>query len=240
MSTHRDAVDDSIEDDARTADTSGPSRGRWLKPAVFGVLVVAAVAVALTVDIPDAASVRDRVDAAGVWGVLLFVLVYAALSLTPFPASALTIAAGLLFGFVSGVLVVVVSATLGAWIGFGIARWLGRESVSRRISGRGAALDRMLTSRGLPAVIVVRLIPVFPFALVNYAAGLSGVRQRHYVIGTVVGILPATAGYTALGAYGTSPLSWPFLAAVAAVVVVTVVSSLVARRMRRSDPGIDD
>lgn len=239
METHRDAVDDGVEGDGRSADAGTSSRRRWLKPALFGILVVAAVVVALTVDIPDAASVRDRVDAAGVWGILLFVLVYAALALTPFPASALTIAAGLLFGFVPGALVVIVSATLGAWIGFGIARWLGREAVSRRITGRAAGLDRMLTDRGLPAVMVVRLIPL-PFAVVNYAAGLTGVRQWHYVVGTAVGIIPATAGYTALGAYGTSPLSWPFLLAVAAVVVVTVVSTLVARRMQRSHAEVVD
>ena len=84
-------------------------------------------------------------------------------------------------------------------------------------------------------------MPLFPFMAVNYAAGLSAVRQRDYLLGTAVGIVPATVGYTALGAYGTSPLSWPFAAAVLAVAVLTLGAGYAARRLRnrsgvRGDP----
>lgn len=229
----------------RTADAdhavSETSRRTYrLKAGILVALVVAAIVVAFTVDIPDAQPLRDRVENAGVWGVVIFVLVYAALALTPFPASALTVASGLLFGLVTGVIVVAVAATLGAWIAFLIARWLGRDGVSRLDWKRVASIDSMLARRGLAAVLIVRLIPLFPFALVNYAAGLSAVRQRDYVIGTGIGILPATIGYAALGAYGTSPLSWPFLVAVAAVIAIAVVSGYVAKRMRGTEDPVAD
>lgn len=215
-----------------------------LKVVVLVVLVVvvaAGVVVAATVEIPDPASVRDRVAAAGMWGVLVFVLLYAALTVTPFPASALTVASGLLFGLVTGALLVIVAATLGAWIAYWLARSLGRGSVARIEWSKIRALNAVLERRGLSSVLVVRLIPLFPFGLVNYAAGLSSVRQRDYLIGTAVGIVPGVIGYTALGAYGTSPLSWPFAAAVAAVMLVSGASGYLARRLglTRAAPDTD-
>lgn len=210
-----------------------------LKAAVLVLLVVASVVLVLTTDLPDPGPLRDRVAAAGPWGVLAFVLVYAAVTLTPFPASALTIASGLLFGLAAGAALVVFAATLGAWLGFLLARWLGRDGVSRISWARITSLDAMLQRRGLIAVLIVRLVPLFPFMAVNYAAGLSSVRQRDYLLGTVVAIIPATVGYTALGAYGTSPLSWPFAAAVLAVVVLTLVAGYAARRLKKSGT-VDD
>lgn len=202
-----------------------------IKLALLAAIVLAGVVVAVTVDIPDPEPLRDRISAAGAWGVIAFIFVYAALTLTPLPASALTVASGLLFGLVTGALVVVVAATLGAWIAYWLARTLGRSGVARIEWSRVRALNAVLERRGLISVLIVRLIPLFPFGLVNYAAGLSSVRQRDYVLGTVVGIIPATVGYTALGAYGTSPLSWPFAAAVLGVVILTVGTAYVARRL---------
>ena len=217
---------------------------RW-KAALLVAIVVAMVVVAVTVDIPDPQPLRDRVDGAGTWGLLVFVLVYIAVSLTPFPASALTIASGLLFGLIEGATVVMVGATIGAWLGFRLARWLGRDGVARLGWERIASIDAILQRRGLIAMVIIRLIP-FPFAVVNYAAGLSAIRGRDYLVGTVVGILPSAIGYTAVGAYGTSPPSWPFVSALAAVIVITLVSGYAARRLRHGGhaddqvPTVDD
>ncbi|MCH9668180.1 MAG: TVP38/TMEM64 family protein [Proteobacteria bacterium] len=202
-----------------------------VKAAILALLIGAGIVLAITVDLPDPAALRDRVAAAGTWGMLAFILLYAALTLTPFPASALTIASGLLFGLAIGASVVVFAATLGAWLAFLLARSLGRDGVSRIRWARFASVDAMLERRGLVSVLIVRLVPLFPFMAVNYAAGLSAVRQRDYLLGTAVGIVPATVGYTALGAYGTSPLSWPFAIAVLAVVVITVTAAYAARRI---------
>ena len=131
------------------------------------IVVVALVIVARTVDLPDPEAIRDSVSSAGAWGVLLFVLLYAVLSSTPFPASTLTIASGLLFGLVYGATIVVVSATLGAWIAYWFARSVGRGSMERTRWSRVQRLNAMLERRGFMSVLIVRLIPVFPFALVS-------------------------------------------------------------------------
>lgn len=206
-------------------------RGTTLKLLGAAVVVVALVIVLGTVDLPDPSYIRDRVASAGPWGIALFVVLYAILSATPFPASTLTIASGLLFGLAVGATVVVFAATMGAYLGYWGARALGRGQVARTEWDRLRRLDAMLGRRGLLSVLLVRLVPL-PFSLVNYAAGVSAVGQRDYVVGTMIGIVPATVAYTALGAYGTSPLSWPFAIALLAVLAIAAGSALLARRLR--------
>ncbi|WP_230592586.1 MULTISPECIES: TVP38/TMEM64 family protein [Nocardiaceae] len=205
-------------------------RGTTLKLVAAAVVVIALVIVLGTVDLPDPAFIRDRVASAGPWGIALFVVLYAVLSATPFPASTLTIASGLLFGLAVGATVVVFAATMGAYLGYWGARALGRGQVARTEWDRLRRLDAMLGRRGLLSVLLVRLVPL-PFSLVNYAAGVSAVGQRDYVVGTMIGIVPATVAYTALGAYGTSPLSWPFAIALLAVLAIAAGSALLARRL---------
>ncbi|MDI9893154.1 VTT domain-containing protein [Rhodococcus sp. IEGM 1381] len=205
-------------------------RGTTLKLLAAAVVVIAVVIVLGTVDLPDPAFIRDRVASAGPWGIALFVVLYAVLSATPFPASTLTIASGLLFGLAVGATVVVFAATMGAYLGYWGARALGRGQVARTEWDRLRRLDAMLGRRGLLSVLLVRLVPL-PFSLVNYAAGVSAVGQRDYVVGTMIGIVPATVAYTALGAYGTSPLSWPFAIALLAVLAIAAGSALLARRL---------
>ena len=104
-------------------------RGTTLKLLGAAVVVVALVIVLGTVDLPDPSYIRDRVASAGPWGIALFVVLYAILSATPFPASTLTIASGLLFGLAVGATVVVFAATMGAYLGYWGARALGRDFV---------------------------------------------------------------------------------------------------------------
>ncbi|MEK8069676.1 TVP38/TMEM64 family protein [Rhodococcoides navarretei] len=205
-------------------------RGTTLKLLAAAVVVIALMVVLGTVDLPDPSFIRDRVASAGPWGIALFVVLYAVLSATPFPASTLTIASGLLFGLAVGAAVVVFAATMGAYLGYWGARALGRGQVARTEWDRLRRLDAMLGRRGLLSVLLVRLVPL-PFSLVNYAAGVSAVGQRDYVVGTMIGIVPATVAYTALGAYGTSPLSWPFAIALLAVLAIAAGSALLARRL---------
>lgn len=205
----------------------------------FGILLalIAAGSVAVVVvGVPDADTLRANFANTGPLGVLAFVGLYAVLSLTPFPASALTIAAGISFGLLRGVLVVDVAATLGAVAAFYLGRMLGRDAVRGVAAGRLDALDALLSRRGLPSVILVRLIPLFPFTAVNYASGLTAVRVRDYVLGTALGMLPVTSAYVAVGAYGSKPGSLSFIGAVVSLIVLTAVGIVIARRRHRGGP----
>lgn len=198
-------------------------------------LLAAAVTVAAVVDLPTAVQLRDLVAAAGPGAPLLFVLLYALVTLAPVPKNVLSAAAGLLFGLFWGIGLVLVAALLGATVAFGLGRLLGREAVERLTrtgTGTVARVDALLARRGLPAVVAVRLVPLVPFTAVNYAAGLTGLRVRDYLLGTAVGIVPGTVAFVTLGSYGTRPGSWPFLAAAAGLLLLTAAGTVLARRRR--------
>lgn len=208
-----------------------------VRAAGLGVLVVAAVVVAVVVGVPDVAALRAGLAEAGPAAPVLFVLLYAAASLAPVPKNVLSVLGGLLFGLGTGVVLVLAGALLGAGAAFGLGRALGRAAVER-FTGTGVArVDALLRRRGLLAVLGLRLVPLVPFTALNYAAGLTAVRVRDYALGTVLGMLPGTLAFVALGAYGTSPGSWPFVLAVLALAGLVAGGAAVAHRARRRGGG---
>ena len=119
--------------------------------------------------------VSHQVASFGIWAPLVFALFYALAETALFPGSVLTASAGVLFGIPLGAATVLVGATAGAALSFGLGRWLGRPAVARFAgTGRLARLDAFLARRGFWSVLVLRLVPLFPFALVNYGAGVAG------------------------------------------------------------------
>lgn len=204
----------------------------WWRPALLVALVLAAVAVALTVGVPPLPEIRAAVAGAGWAGPVLFALIYAGLSLTPVPATVLSVAAGVLFGWGVGVPVVMAGAFTGAAVGFLLARHLGRGALDGVGGERLARLDALLRSRGLLAVLVVRMLPILPFAVINMACGLSALRTRDYLVGSFLGMLPAVTAFVGIGAYGSEPGSLPFLVSAGGLAVLVVGGAVVARRRR--------
>lgn len=210
-------------------------RGRraWLKFALLALLLVAVVLLEQFTDWAAVDQLRLRVEEAGALGALVFVGGYAALCLLPAPKAVLTVLGGLLYGLWLGTLLSWVAALMGAAAAFGLGRALGREAVNRLIRGRLERVDRILSSHGFGAVVGVRLVPVLPFTVINYAAGLTGVRFIHYILGTAVGMVPGSLAYAALGAWGTDPFG--LFAALAALVVLALIGGLVTRRLLGND-----
>lgn len=216
------------------------NRAARVKVGALTLFLLGAAALTLVLGTPDIAAVRERVDAAGPWGPVLFFALYSGLALIPCPKAVLTAAGGALFGLWAGAGLSLAGALVGATASFGIGRVLGRDAVDRLIRGRLARVDALLADHGLSAVLVVRLVPLVPFIAVNYAAGLSGVRFRHYVLGSAVGMVPGSLAYAAVGAYGASP--WGLAAAGSALVVLVVGGSWWARRLdpRRANRSTED
>lgn len=205
------------------------TRAALVKAGALALIVLGAVGLALILGTPDIAAMRSRIDAAGPWGPILFFAPYAGLALIPCPKALLTAAGGALFGLWARAGLSLAAALVGAIVSFGAGRLLGREAVDRLIRGRLARVDVLLADHGLSAVLIVRLIPLVPFIAINYASGLSGVRFRHYVLGSAVGMVPGSLAYAALGAYGTNP--WGLAAAGSALVVLVASGSWWARRL---------
>jgi uncharacterized membrane protein YdjX (TVP38/TMEM64 family) len=140
------------------------------------------------------------VNGLGVWGPIVFILGYAAAAVAFVPGSLLTLAAGAIFGLGAGVIYVFIAATLGASAAFLVSRYLARRAVERRLAGnpRFAAIDRAVGAQGRKIVFLLRLSPVFPFNLLNYALGLTNVRFLDYFMASV-GMLPGTLLYVYYG-----------------------------------------
>jgi uncharacterized membrane protein YdjX (TVP38/TMEM64 family) len=136
----------------------------------------------------------------GPWAPAAFIAGYAVAVVAFVPALPLTLAGGALFGLSAGALYVFVAASAGACASFLIARYAARAALERRIAGnpRFAVVDRAIGERGLRIALLLRLSPVFPFSLLNYALGLTRVRFAHYAL-ACLGMLPATAAYVYLG-----------------------------------------
>ena len=141
-----------------------------------------------------------RVNALGSWGPVVFVAGYALAVVAFVPGSLLTLTAGALFGLAKGTALVLVAATLGACAAFLVARYLARGAIERRLAGhpRFAAIDRAVGTEGRKIVFLLRLSPLFPFTLLNYALGVTRVRFVDYVVASA-GMLPGTLLYVYYG-----------------------------------------
>ena len=169
----------------------------------------------------------------GVLAPLVFGLIYIAATIFALPGSVLTIGGGLLFGAWWGTLINWLSASLGATISFLLARYLGREAVTKILKGKGTlqGLDDKIGKNGFYSVLLLRLVPLFPFNGLNFGLGLTKVSFRDYTLATLLGMLPGTFVYTSLGSTGrhlsfSDPSTWLQIQVWGPFVLVIVLSLL--------------
>ena len=143
----------------------------------------------------------DWVAGLGKWGPFIFIAIYIVACILFIPAFILTMGAGVLFGVVKGSVIVSVAATLGASCAFLAGRYFAREWVAKKIEGNPnfKAIDEAVAREGWKIVGLVRLSPVFPFNLLNYAFGLTKVSLRDYFLASWIGMIPGTVMYVYIG-----------------------------------------
>jgi uncharacterized membrane protein YdjX (TVP38/TMEM64 family) len=140
------------------------------------------------------------IDSLGAVGALAFIGLYIIATIAFLPGSILTLGAGVVFGVVWGSVYVFIGATLGATAAFLVGRYLARSWVANKIASntKFAAIDQAVGREGLKIVLLTRLSPIFPFNLLNYALGITGVSLKDYFIGSV-GMIPGTIMYVYIG-----------------------------------------
>lgn len=215
------------------------ARAPWWRPVLLIAAVLAIIIVAHLLGVKERlGSLREWIASLGAWGPLAFVLIYIAAVVTALPGAVLTLAAGAMFGVVYGVMLVSIASTAGASLAFLISRYIAREAVARWLghSEKFRELDRLSRERGAVIVALTRLVPLFPFNLLNYGFGLTAVPFRTYVFWSWLCMLPGTVLYVAgadaiASALRTGRLPWGVLAALALAVVALAI--LVPRARRR-------
>jgi uncharacterized membrane protein YdjX (TVP38/TMEM64 family) len=187
----------------------------------------------------------EWIQGLGAGGAIAFIALYVVATLAFFPGFILTLGAGVVFGLVQGTIYVFLGASLGAMAAFGVGRYLARDWVAQKISKnpKFKAIDVAIGQEGLKIVLLTRLSPVFPFTLLNYALGITGVSLRDYILG-FMGMIPGTVLYVYLGslagnvaALGSSSqptdlgIQWAFrIIGFGATVAVTLYVTRVARK----------
>jgi uncharacterized membrane protein YdjX (TVP38/TMEM64 family) len=126
---------------------------------------------------------------------LIYVAVYIVGTVLLLPGTVLSFAGAVLFGAYEGTLYTWMGATVGATLAYLMARVLGRDFVDKLFGGRFGAFDQRIREHGFTGLLIVRLLPIFPFNAVNFGCGLTGVRFRDYVLATAIGIVPGTFVY---------------------------------------------
>ncbi len=207
------------------------TRAGWIKLAVIilalGILFYVARAFGVATHI---AALQEFVKAQGVYGPIIFVGLYVLTTVLALPGSALTIMAGALFGSVVGTGVVITGATLGATLCFLIARYFARDSILNLLSKneKFQKLENLTEKNGYIIVAITRLVPLFPFNLLNYGFGLTKVPFKEYVLWSALCMLPGTILYV-VGADAVSTavrdgsIPWVLVLIVALIVAILAV-----------------
>ncbi len=211
---------------------------KWIK-AVILITAVVIMAVAARVFGLDQklGQMRDWIADLGAWGPVIFVGVYALASVAAIPGSVLSIAAGALFGSVVGVITVIIGATLGASLCFLIARYFARDAVEESMQRREKfkKLDDMTARHGDIIVAITRLVPLFPYVVLNYGFGLTGVKFGTYVLWSFVCMLPGTILYVVgsdavATAIEEQRVPW---ALVLIIIIIALILTILVRKARR-------
>lgn len=169
------------------------------------LLLVLSTGIVLAViyrDAIDISAVQNWIEQSGSLAPLIFMLVYILATVFFLPGSVLTLTGGALFGPVMGVFYNLTAATIGAILSFLAARYLASDWVSKKSAGRLKELINGVENEGWRFVAFVRLVPLFPFNLLNYALGLTRIKLLDYSLATYICMLPGAIAYTYLGYIG--------------------------------------
>lgn len=183
------------------------TRNRLLR---FGLFVVLMSGISLAVyyrDLFDVDALQIWIDDAGVVAPLVFMLIYSLAAVFFLPGSVLTLAGGALFGPVLGTFYNLTGASLGAALSFLISRYLSSDLVEKKTGGKVKQLIHGVEKEGWRFVAFVRLVPLFPFNVLNYALGLTKIPFLHYLFATYIFMLPGAFAYTYLGYVGREAAS---------------------------------
>ncbi|MCW8854052.1 MAG: VTT domain-containing protein [Gammaproteobacteria bacterium] len=177
-------------------------KNKLLKIIMLLVLIAGISAVVIYRDQLSSEVLQQWLTDTGPAAPLLFMLIYAIGTIFFLPGSLLTLLGGALFGPVLGTFYNLTSATIGAMLSFLIARYLASDWVASKTDGRIKQLITGVENEGWHFVAFVRLVPLFPFNLLNYALGLTRISFTQYGLATYIFMLPGAIAYTYLGYIG--------------------------------------
>ncbi len=164
-------------------------------------VVVTGIAVYLLGGI-NPAQLQTWLKQAGIWAPIIYISIYTVATVLVLPSTALNLTGGAIFGLWWGLLWTSIAAVIAAVVAFTFTRTVGRETIARKLAGHWQAMDAQMRQGGLFYMFAIRLLPIIPYGLVNFAAGLTSIRFRDYLLGTILGTVPGLLPFVMLGSSG--------------------------------------
>ncbi|MEM9163081.1 MAG: TVP38/TMEM64 family protein [Cyanobacteria bacterium P01_F01_bin.4] len=180
-----------------------------LKRTILAIAIICAIATAAALYFVggiDPAWLETTLARAGIWAPIIYIVIYTVATILVLPSTVLNLAGGALFGVWLGTLWTTLGAIIAAVVAFGFTRTVGRELIARRMAGYWQAIDAEIHQGGLFYMFSIRLLPIIPYGLVNFAAGLTSISFRDYFIGTALGTLPGVLPFVLLGHSGVESI----------------------------------
>lgn len=170
----------------------------------------------------------------GGWAPIIYILLYIITTILVFPSTALNMTGGAIFGPWLGLLWTSIGAVIAAIVAFAFTRTVGRKAIEKRLAGRWQAMDAEVRRGGVFYMFAIRLVPIMPYGLVNFAAGLTSVTFQDYLVGTTLGTVPSVLPFVLLGSYGLQAIRTgdvlPLVGALALTGVLVAGSTLYRHR----------
>ena len=179
----------------------------WLRATLAGVVIVGIAAALAWREVSHPASLAELVDDWAAAAPLAFVVAHTIASLVFIPRTPFALAAGALFGGVWGTVWAMVGAMAGAMAGFWLARYVNDGAIDVEHLPRVGRLIERAETGGWRFVLVVRIVPIIPHSLTNYAFGLTQVPARAFAFGSLIGLAPQTIAFVKLGQAGATAVS---------------------------------
>ncbi|NES80172.1 MAG: TVP38/TMEM64 family protein [Moorea sp. SIO2B7] len=141
-------------------------------------------------------------EEAGIWAPIIYIILYTVGTILILPSTPLNLTGGAIFGSWLGTLWTSVAAIIAAVVAFAFTRTVGREFIAQKLAGRWEAIDAEMSQGGLFYMFAIRLLPIIPYGLVNFAAGLTSISFKDYIFGTILGTIPGILPFVMIGSSG--------------------------------------
>ncbi|WZL74967.1 TVP38/TMEM64 family protein [Clostridiaceae bacterium 35-E11] len=175
--------------------------------------------------------IKTYLHSFGVWAPIIFIILFTFVPLTLFPDAILAVAGGMVFGLYEGFVYTMIGALCGATLSFYIARILGQNCVKRFIKHDITRFEDVLQKNGFFIVLLLRLIPLLPFDVISYSAGISKIKYKDFVLATILGTIPGILVYVNLGDKSTQIGTNSFYLSVALLILLFVGSMFLKQKV---------
>lgn len=216
------------------------------KTGIFLLTIICIIATGITAYLLGGLTpeqIQTWLEQAGILAPIIYIIIYIIATILVLPSTALNLTGGAIFGPWIGTLWTSLAAIIAATVAFYYSRTIGREWISQKLAGRWQAMDAEMCQGGLFYMFAIRLLPIIPYGLVNFAAGLTSVSFKDYLLGTILGTVPGVLPFVMLGSSGLKALKTgdllPLIGALSLTAMLVGVATWYRRRRSLSNKVIE-